>query len=378
MSSKIVFVNQATGYLTIDIINEFAKKFDELTLITGSIRVQNILLNKKVKIERIIKYNRGNTARKGFSWIIGTLQILYLMQFKYRQFEKFYFTIPPTAYLFAPWFKEKYSIAIYDLYPDALKIHNLSNDGLIFHWWAIRNRNVFEKAHCIFALSDNMKRRILSYSCSSVVKVIPNWTAFSGYTPVLKNQNAKIKRDGLTGMFIVQYSGNIGATHNVDTLIDVAAQLIDNADIEFIIIGRGDRTTAIGSLIKDRELKNCRLLPFGCDEELYELLCSADLAVVTIDGRTQDASVPSKLYNIMAAGVPVMGIAPLNSALSAIILENDMGRVFEMNNIEGMKEFILQIKNDGKFQSALAENALKASINYTSANAGLYLKNYIE
>ena len=37
---KIVVVNQAVNYLTIGICNEFSKKFDNVSLITGSIHSQ--------------------------------------------------------------------------------------------------------------------------------------------------------------------------------------------------------------------------------------------------------------------------------------------------------------------------------------------------
>jgi hypothetical protein len=50
MSRRIVFINQATGYLTIDVINSFTGDFDEIALITGSIRVQDIPLDKKSRL----------------------------------------------------------------------------------------------------------------------------------------------------------------------------------------------------------------------------------------------------------------------------------------------------------------------------------------
>ena len=79
MGKKIVFINQATGYLTIDIINSFAGHFDDISLIAGSVRVQDIELNKKVKWRKIVKYDRGNPTRKLLSWIIGTIQIFFIM-----------------------------------------------------------------------------------------------------------------------------------------------------------------------------------------------------------------------------------------------------------------------------------------------------------
>jgi glycosyltransferase involved in cell wall biosynthesis len=375
MKRKIVFINQATGYLTIDIINEFSKIFDDVALITGSIRIQNDKLHEKVKVDWICKYDRGNSVLKAISWIRGTIQIQYLLRRKYLDYERFYFTIPPTAYLFAEKYRTPFSIAVYDLFPDTLRISGIRSKSLLSRWWAERNKKVFSKAWRIYALSHRMECRILKYT-SNKVHVIPNWTAFSGYIPISKEENQIIKREQLGDKFIVQYSGNIGSTHNVETILEVAELLRDLRDIEFQIIGRGDRTKKIGEIINRNDLKNCKLLPFRKDDELFESLCCADLAVVTLDERTADVSVPSKIYNLMAAGVPIMAIADGKSAVAEIIKTNDMGKSFKMNDIQGMRDFIVEMKETPNLRFRFAEGSYKASKNHTKRNAAEYLRIY--
>jgi glycosyltransferase involved in cell wall biosynthesis len=376
MSRKIVFINQATGYLTIDIINEFAKEFDSVALITGSIRIQDVQINSKVSVSFITKYNRGGTLQKASSWLTGTLQIFYLLKFRYREFEKFYFTIPPTAYLLALHFRSDFSIAIYDLYPEALKAYGFNEKGMVYQWWSRKNRRIFPKARRVYTLSENMKSLVLEYSNQTNVRVISNWSAFSGFMPIKKGDNNIIKREGLDGKFIIQYSGNIGVTHNVETLVEVAELLKFYSDIEFLIIGRGERSNAIRNLILEKGLKNCRMLPFRKDEELYESLCTADLAVIILDDKAPDISVPSKAYNIMAAGIPVLAIASLGSEISDIIQKHKIGKTFVKENVNGMCEFVLELKNNLSLWTEYSSNSLKASKNFTSANAAQYLEFY--
>jgi len=145
MSRRIVFINQATGYLAIDIINQFVSKFDEVALITGSIRVQDIPLHRKVKLSKITRYNRGNNKLKLYSWIIATIQIFFLLLFKFRGYEIFYFTIPPTTYLLSLVIKRKFSILIYDIFPDALKIFKSNDSGFLFRQWQKWNNKLFSK-----------------------------------------------------------------------------------------------------------------------------------------------------------------------------------------------------------------------------------------
>jgi len=376
MPGKIVFVNQATGYLTIDIINEFAGEFDEVALITGSIRVQNTPLDPKVKISYISRYNRGNNFYKSVSWLTGTLQIFFLLRFRYRDFEKFFFTIPPTAYLMAPFFRTAFSILVYDLYPDALLALGFTRKSILYRWWAEKNRVVFSKAHRVFTLVENMKSRILTYSPDANVNVIPNWSGFYDTNPIQKSENDFIKENGLSGKFIVQYSGNIGFTHNVEILIEVAEQLKDYNDIIFVIIGRGEKAKEIRNHIINKELNNCIMLPFKRDEELFDSLCAADLAVVTLNEKTPDISVPSKTYNIMTAGVPLMAIASPESAIGELVSKHKNGRAFNRNDINGMSSFIIELRNNPDLCACFSANSVSAAQNYTKANAKLYLKEY--
>ena len=255
MPRKIVFINQATGYLTIDIINEFVKEFEEVALVTGSIRIQNTPLDRNVKICHIIEYNRNGSFRKLLSWLIGTVQIFFLLKIRFRNFEKFYFTIPPTAYLLALNFKSLYSILVFDIYPEALIAYRFSERGILYKWWSGRNRIIFSRAHKVFTLSEYMKTQILCYSNNADVRVISNWSAFSGLTRVPKDKNKLIYKYGLQEKFIVQYSGNIGATHNVEVLIEVADILKHDENILFLIIGRGKRANDIQEMVQNREIK---------------------------------------------------------------------------------------------------------------------------
>jgi glycosyltransferase involved in cell wall biosynthesis len=369
MSRKIVFINQATGYLTIDIINEFAKEFDEVALITGSIRVQDTYLENKVKVSYIIKYNRGNTIKKSLSWLIGTIQIYVLLVVRYRKFEQFYFTIPPTAYLQALYFKSPFSILVYDLYPEALLSFGFSKNSKLYKWWGKRNRKLFTSAYKVFTISEKMRSKIFEYSETRDISVIPNWSAFSGFKRVKKENNKLIAQHNLQGKLIVQYSGNIGVTHKVEVLIEVAELLRSSDEIVFLIIGRGERMNKISNIIQEKGLKNCLILPFRKDEELFDSLCAADLAVITLDDKTPDISVPSKTYNIMAAGVPIMAIAAENSEIANVIDKHQNGKSFDKSNLDGMCRFITEFINDPEYKNCLSKRSLRAAQYYTRSNA---------
>jgi glycosyltransferase involved in cell wall biosynthesis len=377
MKREIVFVNQATGYLTIDIINEFAKEFDEVALITGSIRVQDIELDSKVKISKIVKYNRGSPIKKFISWLIGTIQIYFLLITKYKKHDIFYITIPPSAYLLSNILPNKFSVLIYDVYPDVLKIYNIKETNWLYKFWSKLNKKLFAKAHKIYTIGEGMAKLIDNYMSRENMSIIPNWSGLTKLQSIDKNENTWIKKNQLENKFIVQYSGNIGFTHNVEEVVEIAKELKDDNEIIFLIIGRGEKVKFIQELITKYNLKNCVLLPFQPDDELNFSLAAANIGIVLLDDKTAHVSIPSKIYNLQAVGVPILGIALLDSELNNHIKRFNNGKCFSKDNKKGIVEFILNMKNNENELQILADNSKKSANLFTNKNANKYLTAYV-
>ena len=115
---QIVFVNQSSGYLMIDIIRAHDGLYDEYALLAGSIHSRNNKLPEHIKIDYLVKYNRKSKFKRLLSWVIGFIQILWIIKTRYRNAFLFIVTNPPLA-VFIPFFcKNKYSILFYDIFPD--------------------------------------------------------------------------------------------------------------------------------------------------------------------------------------------------------------------------------------------------------------------
>ncbi|MGQ3088142.1 glycosyltransferase, partial [Flavobacterium sp.] len=208
-------------------------------------------------------------------------------------------------------------------------------------------------------------------------KIIPHWSGLTKIKPVAKADNPWLKDLGLQNKFIVQYSGNIGYTHNVEVMVDLAREFVGNPDIHFLIIGRGERVNHIKQIIEDHKLKNTSLLPFQPDDVLNYSLAAADLGVVILDEKSAHVSLPSKIYNLQAVAVPMLGISTLDSELNGHLELFDNGKCFVASDIKGMVGYINNLSNDKAAIQALSENSKKASVNFTIANAKKYYEEYV-
>ena len=372
---KIIIVSQSCGYIMTDVISAFVEKSVEVVFIYGWKTELAGELDSKVKQHKIIKYNKKNILTRILTWAIATVQIYFkLKKYKKADCEVLYVSNPPTSYFVASRIKLPFSILVFDAYPDALKNVGLKPDSWIYRWWAKKNQNIFPKAKYIFTLSEGMKSVLSNYVQTERVKVIPIWSRSELLCPIEKEKNIFIEQNNLQGKFIVLYSGNIGYTHNVEAIVDLAQKMKDYDDIVFLIIGDGLKKNMLVESVKERNLYNCMFLPFQSVDMLPYSLASADLGIVTLNDTTALLSVPSKTFNLMACGVPLLSIAPFSSELSRLITSYDNGRSFEKDDLDSMVKYIMELKNNTQLKNNLSENSLNAAKDFTSENAALFYK----
>ena len=377
INRKIVIVNQAINYLTIGVVNEFEKKCTHVAVITGSVHVQGEELNENVEIAKINRFSEEKLTKKFLNWIKAVFKITYLLITKYRKYEVFFIPNPPIAYLVSLFLPNRFSILMWDVYPDMLKIFGLKENNPIYKIWAWWNKRLFKKAHRIYTIGHNISKLVGQYVEQEKVKISYLWTTFSDFQPISKEENLFLKEQKIKDKFIIQYSGNIGITHNVEVLLDVAELLKHKEDILFQIIGRGNRTIAVGERIKNSKLSNCVLLPFQSDEMFPHSLSAADIGVVILDDKTAEGSVPSKTYNLMIAAKPIIYIASEQSELKDYAENFKNGVCIHSSKVQEIADFIFKAATDKEYYESLSKNSRVASTFFKRTNATKLVEDYL-
>ena len=157
------------------------------------------------------------------------------------------------------------------------------------------------------------------------ISLIPNWGDPEEIAPIARGANRFAREHGLTGKYVVQFSGNIGRTHDIEAILALALRLRDDPDLLFLFVGYGGKTAHVTRFRETHGLANIVLLPRQPRARLGEMLACADVTIVSLDRAMLGISVPSRMYNIMAAGIPILAIAHPQSELARCIEENDAG-----------------------------------------------------
>ena len=119
--------------------------------------------------------------------------------------------------------------------------------------------------------------------------------------------------------------------------------------------------------------KNCYFLPWQPSQDLKYSLSAADISIITLTDETALVSVPSKTYNLLAVGSPLLCIASDESELAHLVAAYDCGRCFTKEKVAAMAGFIKELKTDNMLWRTYSNNSMKASLNYTYKNAEQYV-----
>ncbi|HPW98887.1 MAG TPA: glycosyltransferase family 4 protein [Flavobacterium sp.] len=374
---KIVVINQASNYLTVGFCNAFSAQFESVSLITGSIHIQGEELNKNVKVTPINKWVERPASKKFWSYIKACLKIYWLLLTKYRKHEVFFVSIPPMGYLLNLLVSNRFSILVWDVYPDVFKITGMKENHFLYKTWASLNKKSFKKSFRLFTIGNKMADLLEVYVPRTKMIIQPIWSIFQANERVLKTENPFIKEHNLENKFIIQYSGNIGLTHKVEIVVEIAELLKDNKDIIFQIIGRGPRVPALQKMVEEKNLPNCMFLPFQSDAMFPFSLSAADLGIVILDELTSKGSVPSKSYNLMSYGIPSIYIAGEDSELHDYANQFKAAACFTERELQAAKNFILDLASNKQKWEMMSQNALETSKLFRRDNAYKFVELYL-
>jgi glycosyltransferase involved in cell wall biosynthesis len=187
-----------------------------------------------------------------------------------------------------------------------------------------------------------------------------------------KSNNPFAQQYNLANKFVVMYSGNLGITHDIESIIYAAEKLKNNLAIQFVIIGGGAKKEKIKQMVMDLNLTNVLLLPYQDKEVLPYTLSCADIGVVTLDKGAENISVPSKVYYLLAAGSVILALSSKNSELGLLINKYKCGKIIDEASVESITEFILHLQKNKYDLEKFKNESRMASFDFTSENAKIY------
>lgn len=383
---KVIFFCQMAGPLFRELAQDISDRCPPCILFTG--HPDTIKKGSQIGslyIEAGPKYQRkSNLSRllSGLHFMFSTLlrcwrlpksSLLFLMSTP--------FCLGMIGYLFKHLRGQHYVVLVYDIYPDSLvRCGVLKKSGWVTRLWRRMNRLAWENADIVFTIGDKMAENLeRRFDVTKTVagKVIPiyNWANTEWIKPVPKADNEFAKKHNQVGKLTVMYSGNLGNTHDIETILAAAKELKEYDSIHFMIIGEGAKKGLVEQVKHKDGLDNLTILPFQPESLLPVSLPTADISVIALVKGSEGLSVPSKTHYYMAAGSALLGICDQSSEIAQMINKYDCGFFVKPGDVDSMVSNILNLfNNKAKLRRYQTNSRRTAERSYSRKNTSQYVK----
>ena len=256
------------------------------------------------------------------------------------------------------WLKRKpFVYNIRDLYPEMALAGQIVRPSFGIRVWERLHRWALRRASRIIVLGADTRQRIIAKGIDPERVAVVRDGARSA-KPLARLDHpvsAEIRRGA---PFVVLHAGNLGFYGAWETIIK-AAELLYQDGVGFVFVGDGALRSRVEAAA--RSVNGVKFMSFRPADELPYVLAAGDLHVVTIKRGLEGVVVPSKLYSTMAAGRPVLVLAPAESDAAQVVQRFGCGVVADPDDPAGMATVIRELAQDRPRLAQMAERALDAA-----------------
>jgi len=171
------------------------------------------------------------------------------------------------------------------------------------------------------------------------ITLIENWADHPLVEQMPRDQSM-ISSMGLANKIVIQYAGNIGRAQGLLEFVNLVSAA-RNDSVRFVFRGSGALSAALHKATQGRQ--NFILEGAYFRSEQSQVLGGCDIGLVLLGPDMYGLGVPSKTYNILAAGKPVLFLGPKDSEIFRLVKANDIGWAFDWNEAGQMMEMINQL-----------------------------------
>ena len=266
---------------------------------------------------RATHFGKDRLALRAFNVFTLSLSVAWFALWHFRAGDRLLVvtnppTLPPLVGMVARWRRMKAHLLVHDVYPEVLAATGFLRASSVAYRVLTRFfAGTFRLYDSIIVLGRDMADVVREKLGSSVhhVTIIPNWGDPEEIVPISRAENRFSILNDIAAPCVIQFSGNIGRTHDIETILDAARQLRDRTDILFVFAGYGGKTDTIADAIAEGTIPNVRLLPRQPRDLLGPMLASSTATIISFVDAMKGLSVPSRMYNVFAAGTPIIAIA---------------------------------------------------------------------
>lgn len=350
----------STSYILTKIANSLVDKY-KIEVVCGEpvydtyiSKNSNIDLHNDILVDRIkgFKVNKNNLFSRILRFIYLSVSMSFRLLLKVKKNDKVLIvTNPAPLILFSSIIKKiknyELIILVHDVFPE-----NTIPSGVIGSKFSLNYKFLkilFDKAYSfadkLIVLGRDMKEiisnKVLRFNPSPSIYIIENWGDTKGIIPLNKNESRLVEKKNNAKINFL-YAGNLGRLQGLMQFLEIIKD-IKNDLVHFTFRGEGALKNEMVEFVEKNNLKNVSFGPSYRRDEQLEILNNCDITLVLLAEGMKGLGVPSKAYNIMAAGKPILFIGDAESEISLLIKEMKIGLSFNFSEKQRIIKYLENI-----------------------------------
>jgi colanic acid biosynthesis glycosyl transferase WcaI len=267
-----------------------------------------------------------------------------------------------------------YILLIHDNYPEILIAAKKSKENSFFvDTLNYFNRWLYKYANKIIVCGRDMFELVKKKTAGLDIPIetIQNWAELENVRPFPREENALLKELRIEDKLVFLYAGNMGYPNDLESIIECADKLKGDERFCFVFLGAGVKRRWLEREIEEKSLKNVKLLDSRPRSEQNVFLNACDVAIVTLVKKMWGVSMPSRTYNILAAGKPILALTEKDSEIARVVEEDSVGWTVPPDEPEKLLQKIFEIYENKKKFKEMGENARQSALQKYSLETAL-------
>lgn len=363
----------STGYIMGEIANAMTKKYvvkvicgpevydEKKKVVSGNCSS----IDKSIQLFRVstVKENKNSKLSRIKKFLLMSWQLYRVAKKEIRKEDNVLMVSNPFPLIVFMWHLRmrrglNLTMLVHDIYPEGL-FTDMALPSFAYKLAEKIFNRAYSRVDTLISIGRDMNE-ILEKKCygqkhQPKIVTIENWGDVDGIKPKERESDGFIK---------IQYAGNIGNAQGVEEFVRRLKEA-NNPTIQLSIWGTGSAEKAIRESVKGYGMNEQVLFngPYSRNQQI-DVLNDSDISLVTLVKGMYGLGVPSKTYNILAAGKPILYIGEQGTEIWRMVEENQVGYCFEPDDKQEIIAFLrslnagdlIKLKEMGHNARLLAES----------------------
>jgi glycosyltransferase involved in cell wall biosynthesis len=256
-------------------------------------------------------------------------------------------------------------LEISDLWPDSIVSVGAMSRSTMIRCLERVEMFLYRRATRIVTLTSAFKDSLVKRGVpSDKVDIIINGVDLQRYAPRLRDNALACQWGIAEDDMVVGYIGTLGMAHGLQNVLR-AALLVSDAQVRFMFVGSGAERTRLIAKSERMALKNVTFVPAQPKELMPNAWSLCNVALVHLKNTPLFQTViPSKIFEAMGMGLPILLVAPEGEA-SRIVRREEVGLCVRAEDPKELASAVLFLKENRQILDQMSRHCCEAAPAYS-------------